>query len=116
LEAINQKALSANEIVLMADDWRRLFKKGAMGNKEAYNKARDTRAEIEEPRWIHVSVLEAWQKQLEDFFENRPEITVSIEPFDAKWMNHKEKLRMVLESNKAFCEWFRQKAEELLKH
>jgi hypothetical protein len=38
-------------------DWKQTFRQGALGNQEAYAKARDTRKYFEETKWVDVDVL-----------------------------------------------------------
>lgn len=51
---LKDKAKTPMEIEEMVKEHMETFRRGAMGNHAAYNKARDTRRLIEEDKWIRL--------------------------------------------------------------
>ena len=42
-------------LVEVYDEWLKTFRAGTVGHQESYNKARDTRHEIEDEQWVKLS-------------------------------------------------------------
>lgn len=51
-------------------------------------------------------VVDELTTQIQELLDARPELTTSIEPFDADWMDHKSHLKLALEHNRDFIKWY----------
>jgi len=75
-QEIKKHAKSSREIERVIVQWRETFRKGAMGNQEAYAEARDTREELERSQWVRVedalAVYRLHCKKLAELLKNRP--------------------------------------------
>lgn len=67
---VEKNAKTVAELFREYDEWKQIFRDGAMGNQEAYAKARDTRGYFENGKWVRVSDLlgkeekrEAWNER-----------------------------------------------------
>jgi hypothetical protein len=63
---IEDKAKTLAELFVEYDRWKNLFRKGAMGNQQAYAEARDTRKYFEEGKWVLLEDAQQDHKEIYD--------------------------------------------------
>lgn len=72
LKELLKKAKSAIGIHRQVLRWKETFRKGAMGDHDAYNQARDERSDMDNPRWIKLSDVEAFVAVLRNLRNDFP--------------------------------------------
>ena len=65
-EGLEKQAKTIVELETMRDDWKTLFMRGACGDQDAYNKARDTRHLFEIDKWIPLEFAQHAIKKQKD--------------------------------------------------